>query len=489
MTTKIIPHMVNQEQIQTQSQRQNFFLTQQRLQLLHLMHLPYMALEEHIKNELEENPALEQLDNEKDEELFSNEEETDAAETPETSIEDFMDEEEIKDYKTEINNYSQDDEYYQAPAVSGITSQEQLKQQLAELTIPVNLRSIVTYLIDSLEEDGYLRRSISDLTDDYSFANNAMIDEPVILDALTYLQQLEPAGVGARSVQECLVLQLKRAGKTDENHILALSLIENYFHELSVKNYGRIMQELDISVEKLQEVLHVIAHLSPRPLADISKEEERVTQVTPEFIVYISENDCQISLASNPGQSVRVSAKMEELVNDQESTARRSPAVSHLKKKINAAKWFVEALRTREKTLMDIMRCIVKKQYEFFATGDYKKLKPMILQDVAESTGYDISTVSRVTSNKYALTNFGNLLLKNLFTTSLVSDSGTKISTKEIREVILEIINLEDKTSPLNDFAIVDKLKEMGLNVARRTVVKYREAMNVPNSRLRKQVS
>lgn len=480
--------MANQEQLQTQSQRQNFFLTQQRLQLLHLMHLPYMALEEHIKNELEENPALEQLDNDKDEELYSNEE-PEPTEAPENTIEEFMDEEEIKDYKTEINNYSHDDEFYQAPAINGVTPQELLKQQLTEMTLPANMKSVVEYLIDSLEEDGYLRRAVSDLSDDYSFANNSMIEESVILQGLEYLQQCEPAGVGARSVQECLLLQLKRCGKTDDAHKLALHIIEKYFHELSVKNYSKIMQDLQITSEQLQEVLHCIAHLSPRPLADITREEERVGQVTPEFIVYISDSECQISLVSNPGQTIKVNSKMEELINDHDATTRRSPAVSHLKKKINAAKWFVEALRTREKTLMDIMHCIVKKQYEFFATGDYKKLKPMILQDVAEATGYDISTVSRVTSNKYALTNFGNLLLKNLFTTSLLSDSGEKISTKEIRELIAEIIGEENKLQPLNDFAIVDKLKEMGMNVARRTVVKYREAMNIPNSRLRRQMS
>lgn len=482
--------MANQEQLQTQSQKQNFFLTQQRLQLLHLMHLPYMALEEHIKNELEENPALEQLENEKDEELYSNEEDIEVAEvTEKAGIEEYMDEEEVKDYKTEVNNFSPDDDYYQAPAVNSITPHEQLKQQLSEVTLPSSIKPVVEYLIDSLEEDGYLRRAVSDLVDDYSFANNIMIDEAVILQGLEYLQHLEPAGVGARSVQECLLLQLKRSNKDDESHRIAQQVIENYFHELSVKNYSKIMQELEITSTQLQDVLHVISHLSPRPLADISREEETIGQVTPEFIIYISEGECQISLASNPGQSIKVNAKMEELLNNPDTSVKRSPAVSHLKKKINAAKWFVEALRTREKTLMDIMHCIVKKQYEFFASGDFKKLKPMILQDIAEATGYDISTVSRVTSNKYALTNFGNLLLKNLFTTSLMSDSGEKISTKEIREMISDIISQENKTTPLNDFAIVDKLKAQGMNVARRTVVKYREAMNIPNSRLRRQMN
>jgi RNA polymerase sigma-54 factor len=480
--------MVNQEQIQTQSQRQNFFLTQQRLQLLHLMHLPYLALEEHIKNELEENPALEKLENEVDEDLYSNEE-TESVEPEGVSIEEFMDEEEVKDYKTEISNYSRDDEYYQAPVSTMVTAQEQLKQQVWEISLDKKLRQVIEYLIDSLEEDGYLRRPVSDLADDYSFANNVIVDEAVITEALNYLQQCEPAGVGARSVQECLLLQLKRLNNPDEHYRLALKVIENYFHELSVKNYNKIIQDLSITSQELQEAIHIIARLSPRPLADISKDEEKAGQVTPEFMVFVTENECQISLTSNPGHSVQVNTKMEELINKPDVSARRSPAISHLKKKINAAKWFVEALRTREKTLMDVMHCIVKKQFEFFLTGDYKKLKPMILQDIAEATGYDISTVSRVTSNKYALTNFGNLLLKNLFTTSLMSDSGEKISTKEIREMIADIISGEDKSSPLNDFAIVDKLKEQGMNVARRTVVKYREAMNIPNSRLRRQMN
>ncbi len=469
----------------TQTLRQaNTFLLQQKLQLLHLMHLSTVAMEDYLKNQLEENPALEENNADEAEEVFSNEEAE--PENKLNEIADYFEDDETPDYKTYVNNSSSDDPVFSAPIAYSPSFREQLKEQAKEYPLPGEIRKPIDYLIDSLDDDGYLREKLGDLADEYSFANGTLIGVDVIEQALKALQQFDPPGIAARSIQECLLLQLQRRENKDEKHLIAEEIIQNYFTELSHKNFEKIEKALQMSVEELKEIINIISHLSPKPVFIASKDWSSVQTIIPDFIITIENDQLEVALTSNPSGTIQISENYKKIVNKDVEFPKQKKEFSYFRKKVNEAKWLIEALQQREHTFLEIIKVIVSIQREFFLTGDKKNLRPMILEDVARLTGFDPSTVSRVTCNKYAQTPYGNILMKDLFSVSMLTTDGEAVSTEQIKQVIIEIIKEEDKSNPFTDFDLVAQLKTKGYNIARRTVAKYREALHLPHARLRK---
>jgi RNA polymerase sigma-54 factor len=481
----------SQQQIQTQKLGLNTFLLQQKLQVLHLMHLPALALEEYLKNQLEENPALEEgKDEDPDEEVFSNEEGSDSLQEKNklNEVAEYFEDDEIPDYKTYVNNISKDSPVISATAVYYQSFQEQLKEQLKGMEITSELKHLIDYLIDSLDEDGYLRTPLGDLVDDLSFANGRVVSEEAMQEALNVLQRFDPAGIGARSLQECLLLQLHRNKNKDSDHLLAERIVSGYFSELYHKNFDKIKREIHLDEETLKSALKVIGHLTPKPVFVATKDFTLTQSIIPEFIVTIDEDKLDVALTNNPASSICINKEYVSLLNKDNGTARHKKEFNYFRKKVDEAKWLIEALQQREHTLMEIMKVIAGLQKEYFLTGERKNLKPMILEDVSRRTGYDISTVSRVTCNKYAQTPYGNILLKDLFSTSLHSTDGGEVSTERVKQSIVELVEKEDKLKPFTDFELVKELNKLGFEIARRTVVKYRETLHLPNARMRKSI-
>jgi len=469
----------------TQTLKQtNSFLLQQKLQLLHLMHLSTVALEDYLKNQLEENPALEENNVDEPEEVFSNEEAE--PENKLNEIADYFDDDETPDYKTYVNNSSSDDRVFSAPIAYAPSFREQLKDQVKEYPLAPEIRRPVEYLIDSLDDDGYLREKMSDLADEYSFANGTLINVDVIEQAVKALQQFDPPGIGARSIQECLLLQLQRRENKDEKHLIAEQIIQNYFNELSHKNFEKIEKQLPISVEDLKEIIKIISHLSPKPVFNASKDWSSVQTIIPDFVITGENDQLEVTLTSNPSSTIQINEDYKRIVNKEVEFPKQKKEFSYFRKKVNDAKWLIEALQQREHTFLEIVKVIVSIQRDFFLTGDKKDLRPMILEDVARLTGFDPSTVSRVTCNKYAQTPYGNILMKDLFSVSMLTTDGEAVSTEKIKQVIVEIIEGENKSNPFTDFDLVAQLRTKGFPIARRTVAKYREALHLPHARMRK---
>jgi len=482
----------SQQQVQTQKLGLNTFLLQQKLQVLHLMHLPALALEEYLKNQLEENPALEEgKDEGADEEVFSNEEEEKEEQSERNKLNEvaeYFEDDEIPDYKTYVNNVSKDAPVLTATAVYYQSFQEQLKDQLKGIEIGPEVRHLVDYLIDSLDEDGYLRTPVGDLVDDLSFANGRVVNEESMQEALNVLQGFDPPGIGARSLQECLLLQLHRNKNKDDDHLTAEKIVNNFFSELYHKNFEKIKREMHLGEDGLKSALKVIGHLSPKPVFVATKDFTLTQSIIPEFIVTNDEGKLEVALTNNPASSISINKEYVTLLNKENGTTRAKKEFNYFRKKLDEAKWLIEALQQREHTLMEIMKVITGLQRDYFLTGERKNLQPMILEDVAKRTGYDISTVSRVTCNKYAQTPYGNILLKDLFSTSLHSTDGGEVSTERVKQSIVDLVEKENKSKPFTDFELVKELNKLGFEIARRTVVKYREALHLPNARMRKSI-
>jgi RNA polymerase sigma-54 factor len=474
---------LHQSQVQKQT---NTFLLQQKLQLLHIMHLNTAALEDYLKNALEENPALEENDGNNDELTFAEDQMPLTEETKLTEIEEYFSEDDTPDYKTYVNN-SSGSESAAAPPMAYIPSfREQLKEQLSEYKLTHAVEKMVLYIIDSLEDDGYLREGLDEIADEFGFANEMLVDVNDVEKALKMLQQFEPAGIGARSLQECLLLQLQRMKNKNRWQHLAERVIGDYFTELSLKNYVRLEKMLHISGEELKEVIGAISHLSPKPVFAATKDWNAVYTIIPDFIVSADEGQLEVSLTSNPSGTVKINEEFNHIATDGKVVPLQKKEFTYFRKKVGEAKWLIEALEQRENTFMEIMKVIAGVQKEYFLTGDRKKLRPMILEDVARITGFDISTISRVTCNKYAQTPFGNVLLKDLFSIAMINDDGEVVSTEKIKQELVDIVKAENKSKPFTDFDLVAQLKNIGYNLARRTVAKYRESLHIPHARLRK---
>ena len=480
-------------------QQLNFKLSQklspQQIQLMKLIQLPTQAFEQKIKQELEENPALdsgkEEIKDEYDE--FSNTEEDFGNDSIETDInvDEYLSDDEIPDYRLSANNYSADDEDRQVPYASGTSFNQYLKTQLNTVRLSEEERDIAEFIIGSLDESGYLRRSITDLMDDLAFTQNVYTTEEKIEEVLFKVQELDPSGVAARNLEECLILQLSRKAPTKSVE-LAIAILEKSFDHFSKKHYAKLMSKFSISEQELKDAIQEIEHLNPKPGGSYSSNTKIVEHVVPDFTIRIVEGELELSLNGRNAPELRVSRDYSNMLKgykaSKEKTKAQKDAVMFIKQKLDAAKWFIEAILQRQQTLFVTMSAIMHYQKEYFLTGDERNLRPMILKDIASEIGMDVSTVSRVANSKYVDTPYGTKLIKEFFSESMTNDQGEEVSTREIKKILETVIQEEDKKKPLTDDKLAGILKEKGYPIARRTVAKYREQLDLPVARLRKQI-
>ena len=477
-------------------------LAPQQIQLMKLIQLHTLEFQEELERELEENPALEVVkdDNGDDEDFSSLDSSSEYDEEGSESIDtDFDVDEYLYDdepsYKTSTSNYSADDEEYDSESLltEGQSLYEYLMEQIHLVNIEDDDLKIAEYIIGNLDNDGYLRREIKSLVDDLAFSQGIYTTQERVKEILeNYVQKLDPAGVGARNLQECLLLQIEKKVSRDKAVILAGNILRHQFDALTNKHYGKIINKYDIEEEDLKDALEVISKLSPKVGGNFDTQTITINQeIIPDFVIQIKDGQVIPLLNSRNAPTLRVSDEYKEILHTyshDKNSADHKQAALFIKQKLDAAKWYIDAINQRQNTLMQTIMAIVKLQKEYFLTGDEKNIKPMILKDVADITGFDISTISRVVKSKYADTPNGIILLKNLFSDSLTNDDGEEVSTKEIKNHLQAVISQEAKRKPLTDDALVDVLKEKGYNIARRTIAKYREQLNIPVARLRKEL-
>lgn len=476
-------------------------LAPQQIQLMKLIQLHTLEFQEELERELEENPALEVVKEETGDDDFSsldnnNDYEEEGNESIETDfdVDEYLYDDEPS-YKTASSNYSADDEEFDNESLltEGQSLYDYLMEQIRLSNIEGDDLKIAEYIIGNLDNDGYLRRELKSLVDDLAFSQGIYTTlERVKYVLENYVQKLDPPGVAARSLQECLLLQIEKKVSGDKAVILAGNILRHQFDALTNKHYAKIISKYDIEEEDLKDALEVISKLSPKVGGNFETQTITINQeIIPDFVIQIKDGNVIPLLNSRNAPTLRVSEEYKEILStyshDKNSSEHKQAAL-FIKQKLDAAKWYIDAINQRQNTLMQTIMAIVKLQKEYFLTGDEKNIKPMILKDVADITGFDISTISRVVKSKYADTPNGIILLKNLFSDSLTNDDGEEVSTKEIKNHLQEVIGNEDKRKPLTDDALVEVLKEKGYNIARRTIAKYREQLNIPVARLRKEL-
>ncbi len=465
-----------------------------------LIQLPTQALEDRIQEELEVNPALE-TESQADEDPFETdfeapEDDYSSAEEDERYTEskeqDFSEElfDDTPEYRLNANNYSADDETYEAPIVARMDLSDVLHEQLALRSLAPQKEALCKYLIGTLDDDGYLRRELVDIVDDLAFSLGIFIEPSELEEALRVVQSMDPAGVGARNLQECMTLQLAR--RPDTPTVLnARALVVRYFDELAKRHYSRMMQGLGTNEEGLKSALEEISRINPKPGGSATQGAEPSQVVVPDFLVTAIDGKLELKLNGRNAPELNVSREYKEMLAHYRQAKgfdsdKQKEAFSFIKGKIDSAKWFIEAIKQRQQTLLLTMSAIMRYQEDYFLTGDDRKLKPMILKDIADEVGMDISTVSRVASQKYVQTPFGTFLIKRFFSESMTNSEGEEVSTREIKKILEESIGEEDSRDPLTDDALAVLLKDKGYPIARRTVAKYREQLGLPVARLRK---
>jgi RNA polymerase sigma-54 factor len=468
-------------------------LSPQQIQLMKLLQVPTMELDQRIKQEIEENPALEEgADDTEDD--FDNQDEDfddDSDGDDEFDISDYLDDD-VADYKTQTNNSSKDDEERVIPLSGEQSFQEKLTEQLHLLDLDDKQFMIADILIGNLDESGYLNRDLEAIVDDLAFALNVDTTEKEIEEILMLIQELDPAGVGARNLQECLLLQIKRKQDGDIVRYTAKKILENYFEEFTKKHYDKIAKKLEIEDEDLKEAIDEILRLNPKPGGSMRESAKNYQQIIPDFMLFENDGRLELSINGRNAPELKVSKEYESMLRSYSEGAKSSKAdkeaVTFVRQKLDSAKWFIDAIKQRQQTLLLTMDAIRHYQEAYFLTGDETKLKPMILKDIADMVGLDISTISRVANSKYVQTNFGIYPLKYFFSESLSTDSGEEVSTREVKKILSDAIEGEDKRNPLTDEKLMELLNEKGYNIARRTVAKYREQLNLPVARMRKEL-
>jgi RNA polymerase sigma-54 factor len=467
-------------------------LSPQQIQLMKLLQVPTMELEQRIKQEIEENPALEEgLDTVEDD--FANEEDyTEELDgSTDFDLSEYMDDD-SPDYKTQVNNRSNDDEEYFVPLSGEQSFQEKLIEQLHLLDLDDTQFSIADVIIGNLDESGYLNRTVFALVDDLAFSANIYVTEKQVEEVLALVQELDPAGVGARDLRECLLLQLKRTQSGDITRFTAKKIVEDHFEEFIKKHYDKIQLKLEIEDQDLKEAIDEILKLNPKPGGSMKESAKPMQQITPDFTIIEFEGKLDLSIHGRNAPDLKVSREYENMLRGYSEGAKTSKsdkeAVSFVKQKLENAKWFIDAIKQRQNTLFVTMSAIMNYQRAFFLTGDETNLRPMILKDIAELVGLDISTISRVANSKYVQTNYGIYSLKYFFSESMSKDTGEEVSTREVKKILSEAIQSEEKNKPLTDDKLTLILQEKGYNIARRTVAKYREQLNYPVARLRKEL-
>jgi RNA polymerase sigma-54 factor len=481
-------------------------LSPQQIQLMKLLQVPTAILEERIKEELEENPALEVTeedhedgltDETKDEfETTEEFEEKDGSEDEYENIDisEYVNEydDDVADYKLRDDNYPELDEDRVMPHRVETSFHELLLDQLGMLVVDDRTRKIAEQIVGSIDDDGYLRRETTSIADDLAFRQNIETTEQEIEGLIKKIQQFDPPGVAARDLQECLLIQLHRKKGNGKSVEMAIEVLTYYFDEFTKKHYDKIQRGLNLSDEQLKDVINQIIKLNPKPGGDVSEANRGESYVIPDFFITNSAGKLELSLNSKNAPDLRISEGYKEMLKEYDRGSkkdkRQKEAVLFIKQKIDAAKWFIDAIKQRQQTLYNTMHTIMDYQYEFFLTGDETRLRPMILKDIAERTALDISTVSRVANSKFVQTEFGTYRLKFFFSESLSTDSGEEVSTREVKKILSDLIEGESKKKPLSDEKLTELLQEKGYNIARRTVAKYREQLNIPVARLRKEL-
>lgn len=470
-------------------------LSPQQIQLMKLIQLPTLAFEQRLKEELIENPALETGKEETVSEEFSEEEfddyDNERIDAEDINIDEYLSDDETPDYKLQANNYSRDDEDYEAPIIATVSFHQDLLNQLNTFILEDQERVIAEFLVGSIDDTGYIRRDIQDIVDDLAFTQAVYTDEKTVENVLQIIHELEPAGVGARNLQECLLLQLKHKTPT-ESVDFAKDIIENQFEAFTKKHYDKLLQKYGVSKEQLRNAIDEIEKLTPKPGGAYSGNQKIVEHITPDFTIKIIDGDLELSLNGRNAPELHISKDYQEMLQTYKDTTNASSsqkdAVQFIKQKLDGAKWFIDAIRQRQETLFVTMSAIMEYQRDYFLTGDETKLKPMILKDIADLVGLDISTISRVANSKYVETPYGTKLIKNFFSEAMVNDQGEEVSTIEIKKILQNIIQDEDKKKPYPDDKLAELLKEKGYPIARRTVAKYREQLDIPVARMRKRI-
>ena len=470
-------------------------LSPQQIQLMKLIQLPTQAFEQKVKQEIEENPALDsgkETGEDMDSDL-QNEYDDAGTETIETdvNIDEYLSDDETPSYKLQSNNYSSDDDEKNIPYAAGTSFNEFLKSQLNTFRLEEHERQIAEFLVGSIDSTGYIRRPLEDIVDDLAFSENIFTDEQEVKKMLGYVQELDPAGVGAQSLEDCLLIQLKRKRETSGRD-LAISILEKSFEHFVKKHYKKLIQKFDITEEELKEAIYEISKLNPKPGGSYSSNTKIVEQIVPDFSIRIVEGELDLTLNSRNAPELHISHEYNNMLKgyaaSKDKSKSQKDAVMFIKQKLDAAKWFIDAIKQRQQTLLLTMNAIMHRQKEYFLTGDERKLKPMILKDIADKIHMDVSTVSRVANSKYVDTPYGTKLIKEFFSESMKNEQGEDISTREIKKILQTIIEAEDKKKPLTDDKLSALLKDKGYLIARRTVAKYREQLNIPVARLRKEI-
>ncbi|NII83428.1 RNA polymerase factor sigma-54 [Pedobacter riviphilus] len=477
-------------------------LSPQQIQFIKLLQVPTVALDTRVKEELEENPALEDPSlmtqdepkseyddlNDRPEDYEQSSEDTSM---DEFNVDDYLQDDSANDYSTNYNNGDDDEEKKETPIAIESTFFESLQEQLDLIPLSDQDFIIGKQIIGSLDDDGYLRRPLGSMIDDLAFSQNVMVEEDDVLEMLKLIQGFDPPGIGARDLKECLLIQLKRKDPNNPIIVKAMNVVENYLDEFTRKHYDKLEKSLGLDSEELKEVVNEILRLNPKP-GDANQVTTKQMQIIPDF--HISNNDgvLILTLNSKNAPELKVSRSYQEMFEHYDKASSKDKklkeAVQFVKQKLDSARWFIDAIKQRQQTLLKTMNAIMHYQYEYFLTADERKMRPMILKDIADKIDMDISTVSRVANSKYVQTEFGTFLLKSFFSEAIQTENGEEVSNKEVKKILEDCIGNEDKRKPLADEKLTEILKERGYNIARRTVAKYREQMNIPVARLRKEL-
>lgn len=476
---------------QTQQQRLQQKLSPQQIQIVKLLELPTLQFEQRVKKELEENPLLEEQEDYSDREEREDSYD-DNANGDEFNIDDYIEsDDDIPSYRLRSNNYSSDDKYEDIPFSRGESFHEHLERQLGlRFQLSEKERQLAQFIVGNIDEDGYLRRELEAIVDDLVFTANIDTDVETLEHLLLVVQDFDPAGVGARTLQECLELQLKKIENRTVEQQKALKIVTDYFELFTKKNYEKLIKKLDVSREQLKDIVDEIIRLNPKPGSAFSQNSTQgAAYITPDFIIEMQDGELKMSLNARNVPELRVSEAYKDVLRESKNKDKaKKDAAVFVKQKINAAKWFVDAVRQRQHTLLAVMSAIMTRQQQFFVDGDEKLLKPMILKDIADATDLDISTISRVSNSKYVQTHFGVFPLKYFFSEAMMTESGEEVSTREIKRILQDCVDNEDKRKPLTDEKLAEILQEKSYLIARRTVAKYRENLGIPIARLRKEL-
>ncbi len=471
-------------------------LSPQQIQLMKLIQLPTQAFEQRLKQEIEDNPALdsgrEKSEDSEFEDEFSNEEPEERDEEElEIDIDDYLSDDDIPSYQLRANNRSKDDEEKQIPYAAGISFSESLRKQLQTYRMEEEERKITEFLVGSVDDSGYIRRSLEDIVDDLAFTQNIYTTVETAEKLLKIVQDLDPAGVGARSLQECLLIQLRRK-KTSPEVELSIAILEESFDAFAKRHYDKLLSKFDITEDELRSVIDEISALNPKPGGAYSNGNHNVEHVIPDFTIKIKDGELALTLNGRNAPEMHVSPQYRQMLKGYKASKKKSKeqkrAIMFIKQKLDSAKWFIDAIRQRQETLMVTMSAIMNYQKDYFLSGDERDLRPMILKDIADEIEMDVSTVSRVANSKYVDTPYGTFLIKNFFSESMTNDKGEEVSTREIKKILEITVEEEDKKKPLTDEKLARVLKEKGYPIARRTVAKYREQLDIPVARLRKTI-